>query len=122
MLKLSTDTKADYWQMIYLTCVSDGVAAVKNSSEAQRAEIIRRFNEAGAEERREGYDLMAAKSRSEDTKVSALVSTDRFPEAVSTLGSPAEELSRKDADTASNYLQDEFEAYVERSSVRAPAK
>jgi len=50
--------------------VSDGIATVKNSSDAQRAEIIRKFKAAkpAAKERQEGYDLMAAESRSEGTR------------------------------------------------------
>lgn len=57
---------ADYWQLIYETHVSDGVAAVRNSSRAEQAVIIRKFKEAkaGAKERLDGYNLMAARSRS----------------------------------------------------------
>jgi hypothetical protein len=57
---------ADYWQLVYKTHVSEGVAAVKDSTKAERAAIIRRFKEvkAGARERLDGYNQMAARSRS----------------------------------------------------------
>lgn len=59
-LKEKKSSIADNWRLIYLTRVSEGVVALKNSTEAQQAEIIRKFKEVkpGTKERRDGYDRM----------------------------------------------------------------
>jgi hypothetical protein len=69
VLKEKKSAIADNWRLIYLTRISEGVVAVKNSTEAQQAEIVRKFEEAkpGVKERRDDYNSMLAKRRSEGT-------------------------------------------------------
>jgi hypothetical protein len=70
-MKVQESSIANHWRLIYLTRVSEGIAAAKNSTGAQQAELIRKFKEAkpGAKERQDDYDLMAANGRCECTNV-----------------------------------------------------
>ena len=72
-LKDKESSIANHWRLIYLTQVSEGIAAVKNSTKAQQTEIIRKFKESkpGAKERQDKYDLMAAKRRSQGTTIAS---------------------------------------------------
>lgn len=74
-LKEKKSSIADNWRLIYLTRVSEGVVALKNSTEAQQAEIIRKFKEVkpGTKERRDGYDRMRVNRRSEAPMLAMLL-------------------------------------------------
>ena len=58
--------RPEHERLIYLTHLSEGVAAVEDSTEAQRSEILSKFKEAkpGKKERQENYNLMARTSMS----------------------------------------------------------